>query len=335
MQGDKRHVAGACATVLALGAVAMWGAAANAWAAFPGENGKLAFVQSSVPGCDDQFVCVVTANSDGSAHQPLRAGSQPTWSPSGRTIAFVGHVGFDTFVTTMNSRGARLSVVGRQLPDRFRSSPSFTPDGKTVAWVTDQYRLYQAPMKGVRRPRLLRHFAYPVRDIAFSSTGRLAFSKATTGDRQCPYDFELHVARTDGSGPRLTSRRLTQGAEVFGLDWSPDGRRLVFASASPPRRAARADVRSADDPCKVAPSAGWGDNSGGIYVMNVATKRMRRLTTSGSDPVFSPDGRRIAFGDDVVTSTGVRTGYVHVMDADGRNVTPIAPGGGPSWQPRP
>ena len=72
---------------------------------------------------------------------------------------------------------------------------------------------------------------------------------------------------------------------IFAPAWSPDGRRIAFASGR--------------------------DGNFEIYVINADGSRQRRLTrNTGRDvgPVWSPDGRRIAFESNW---------QVYVMNADG------------------
>jgi dipeptidyl aminopeptidase/acylaminoacyl peptidase len=84
------------------------------------------------------------------------------------------------------------------------------------------------------------------------------------------------TVRTDGRGlRRLTSYRIRAG----NADWSPGGKRIVF-EADGTRRFSH----------------------GGIYVVNANGQHLRNVTRNGrhggsSDPVWSPDGTKILFGD--------------------------------------
>ena len=60
-----------------------------------------------------------------------------------------------------------------------------------------------------------------------------------------------------------------------------------------------------------------------IYLANADGSEVTRLT-SGDNPAWSPDGRRIAFD---------RGGTIHVIESDGSNERPIGPGGLPAWSP--
>lgn len=76
-----------------------------------------------------------------------------------------------------------------------------------------------------------------------------------------------------------------------------------------------------------------------LYVMNGDDgSHVRELTTTPDlkyDPVFSPDGRQIAYAMGIIQPGGVSN--IHVINSDGTNDTPL-PGGGwidfePTWSP--
>jgi TolB protein len=132
--------------------------------------------------------------------------------------------------------------------------------------------------------------------IAFSSGGWVPF---------------VYVMRTDGSG----LRKLPPPPTLHGWpdsadpDWSPDGRRIVFASVAGPG----IDFE--------------------IWVMNASGKQWMQLTKNrvhDSSPVWSPDGRRIAFvrGDPDPDSWAI-----YVMNADGSGARKLTKGASPAWQP--
>ena len=124
--------------------------------------------------------------------------------------------------------------------------------------------------------------------VAWSPNGRLiAFLS----------DDDLWVMNADGTRPhRLVDSPGTGGS----FTWSPDGRKIAFSvlERGPPPR-----VRHGDSE---------------VHVVNADGSGSRNLTDSDhaydDNPVWSPDGRAIAFTSD-------RDGNVeiYVMDADGSN----------------
>ncbi len=117
-------------------------------------------------------------------------------------------------------------------------------------------------------------------------------------------DVDISVANADGSG----LRRLTRGPGVdCNPRWSPDGRKIAFQ---------RLLVR------------GEGEKIVGfdfdVYVINADGSGERNLTGDALSerPIWSPDGRKIAFW-----SGPDRAGGVYVMNADGGERRLLADGG--------
>jgi TolB protein len=182
-------------------------------------------------------------------------------------------------------------------------SPAWSPDGGRLAWTSfrrgnpDLYikDLASASTAAISAQRGLN--AAP----AFSPDGRtLALTRSANGDS----DIYLIDAR---SGREI--RRLTTGGGIdVAPNFSPDGRTVIFSS----------------------------ERSGGSQVFAVSTEggEPRRITRQGgsfTDPVYSPDGSRIAF----VGRNGRFD--IYVCDADGSNLTRITQDAGdnedPSWSP--
>ena len=157
---------------------------------------------------------------------------------------------------------------------------------------------------------------------ARAGTLRIAFVRGDLGPPCRPVgscDNELYVMNADGTG----AKRLTRNPGLGGPAWSPNGRKLVFAKR--PQRSGAA--------CR--PASRCHDE---IYVINADGSELRRLTRNAvadNNPVWSPDGRRIAF----VRDRDRQTVNIYVMNADGsdqRRLTPTVrrrPWVGLEWSP--
>ena len=185
-----------------------------------------------------------------------------------------------------------------------------------------------------------------VRDLFFGERRTVAFASAATWSpdgrriafvtvacaRWCNVGpLVAHVVNADDSGRHEPTREWELGGASFaGLPvWSPDWRNVAFVQERGVYRKGPVYGRYSD-----------------IYVMNADGSGRRRLTRSlqnDGDPVWSPDGRRLAF----VRIRGDRAD-IYVVNADGSGprrlahaiaFTPMpgAPSSGfganPSWSP--
>jgi Tol biopolymer transport system component len=232
----------------------------------------------------------------------------PVWSPDGRRIAFVSRRDGKALYV-MNADGSGLRIVARV--ERL-ATPAWSPDGRRIAFVSrrgDQYSaLYVVNADGSGK----RTVAGRGGDPAWSPDGRsIAFER----------DAKLYLVNADGSGRRTLTRLGKAGRSRSSLAWSPNGRKLLFLRA-----------------------VGCGDFCYRLYVLNADGSGLRDLTRKlgrgrplgagpASDPVWSPDGRKIAF-----VRLNKRLG-VYVVNADGsgvRNLTPKPMGAAyaaPAWSP--
>ena len=197
---------------------------------------------------------------------------------------------------------ARIDGKKRRLLDRRRSRWAvFAPDGRYVAYGADGCRLCLARTDGSWRRRF--RIAGARGPVAWAPDSRhLAFvvsHASATIDRGV-----LTVARIDGSARRgLTRGRNFEGGTDVGVKmaWSPHGGRLAYLSGSPTK----------------------------VHVLRIRTARQLAVLR-GRAPVWSPDGRWLAF------SNGFR---IAVVRYDGRRRHLLDPlsvdpyGSGTSWSP--
>src|SRR4051794_380084 len=168
---------------------------------------------------------------DGSQQRTVAVGAQPAWSPDGTRLAFVR--GGDVYVQRLDGGAAVRLTRG----ERHAGYPAWSPDGRRVAFDSDRSGDFEVYVVGVdgrgltnltNRPDAFDFGAAWSPDgsrIAWVSNRDHARAPVTCGDA-C--EFELFTMRADGRD----LRRVTRGGDAPELppSWSPDGKRLAFAS---------------------------------------------------------------------------------------------------------
>jgi TolB protein len=148
--------------------------------------------------------------------------------------------------------------------------------------------------------------------------------------------YETWIVNADGSNPHPVSIACPEGIPATEIceenqpAWSPNGRKLAFSWAYGKLRRIRGEE--------------WIEVAG-IAVMNADGSNVRQLTqlkrpTTSEDqqPVWSPNGKRIAFTRQNSTARPVGGRAIFVVNADGtgrRRVTPwmLDAGDHPDWSP--
>lgn len=165
---------------------------------------------------------IAAVNADGTGMRTILSCSgrcdSPAWAPDASKLAFAR--GGDLFTVKADGSGeTRLT----QTPHAYESDPVWSPDGSTIAftaWVgrTRWPAIYTIDSGGGTARRLTDGSS-----PSFSPGGqRIAFVK----QRKLTSE-EIYVMRSDGTA----ARRLTHNvSNEEGPAWSPNGRRLVFAS---------------------------------------------------------------------------------------------------------
>ena len=163
----------------------------------------------------------------------------------------------------------------------FDIGPSWSPDGKRIAFMSDRDE-----------------------HVIENAPGGLP-------------NYEIYVMDADGGNQRNLTNNPNNDSSP---SWSPDGKRIVFASDRDGNR---------------------DGNRGNyeIYVMDADGNNQQRLTDNDfydGGPSWSPDGKRIAFSsrrDGHFIGEGGVTYEIYVMDADGGNEQRLTNNRKSDWSP--
>jgi len=139
--------------------------------------------------------------------------TEPTWSPSGREIAFISDRAGTPHVYVMDAEGAAVRPL---TSSGHNTQPRWSPKGDLLVYTTRQgtHDIWAVNADG-SNPRRLTQGPGDNQGPTWAPNGRrLAFSR----------DKNLYVARRDGSNLKL----LRRGNDWFEPSWSPDGRRIMY-----------------------------------------------------------------------------------------------------------
>ena len=182
------------------------------------------------------------ADADGSNAQPFVPGAgmdfDATFSADGRWVIFSSSRGGSIDIYRAHPDGSGLA---RLIDDpAYDAQPALSPNGKTLAFVSSRSGnadIWLMDMKSRAVRNLTRNAAGDFRPAWSPDGKRLAFStdRDSTkpgfpkGDFVIRHSTEIYVVRADGGG----LERLTHEGEFAGSPaWSPDGKSLVFYTAS-------------------------------------------------------------------------------------------------------
>ncbi|HEX3320382.1 MAG TPA: hypothetical protein VHR84_06745 [Terriglobales bacterium] len=283
-------------------------AALPAFATFPGNNGRIAFVQAGE---------IFTMNPDGSDVKQLthlgpdNSASWPSWSADGKQIAFNEMPPPDgkPEIWIMDADGSNAHLVFSEA--RFdENRPSFSPDGSKLVFGRckrfvgdgDTCAIHTIGVDGNGLAAVLPFkFDETQRSPMFSPDGKtIAFIKSP--DSHAGFQGVTYLVNADGTNVR----RITDPAPcLIRPDWSPDGTKITtFAHLCNPQNET-------------------------IAVMNADGSNVHYLTQNGSqyftgprdrNPAFSPDGNYIVFERH---APDFDTVSIYIMKSDGSGLTSV------------
>lgn len=207
----------------------------------------------------------------------------------------------DWNIAVMNPDGSGVTTLAPRFA--YQVTPAWSPDGKKIAFTrqlnTMEVYVMNADGSGQTNLTFDDPNSEPRPQDDFHPTwspdgSRIAFTRGLSFT-----SLEIYVMNVDGTG---RTRLTYDQACAMGPAWSPDGAQIAFASDRHNNQSAYCDGQE-------------------VYVMNSDGSNITRLTTanpaaSAVEPVWSPDGTKIAFRENFT---------IYAMNADGSGVTPLTP----------
>ncbi|OAI46366.1 hypothetical protein AYO44_02045 [Planctomycetaceae bacterium SCGC AG-212-F19] len=248
--------------------------------------------EAATEGEQSEYVTQIhMANADGSDPVALttagKSSDHPEWSPDGATVAFVSNRAGKRDLWLLRVRGGEATqLTGVKTAV---SSYKWAPDGKAIAFTA-----LDAPSPEEEKAAREKNDARVVDDhIKMSRLYVVATDEPARGKREARLLTKGNVSVNGGSRA--------------GFDWAPDGKTIVFSHAKSPRP---------DD---------WTTSD--LSLVDVATGTIKPLVSTPAaefSPLFSPDGKTIAYlaSDNPPTWGGTAT--VQVIPAAGGSPRALA-----------
>jgi dipeptidyl aminopeptidase/acylaminoacyl peptidase len=237
----------------------------------------------------------------------------PLWSADSRWIAFHGADGDKQGLLIARPDGsgttflAALAGTDSPLPGTGKEF-AWSPDGKQIAFVSSTAGEGADEASG--DPRVITRYLY-------KPDAREGLTRFNDNQR-------LHIFVVDIASKRV--HQLTQGNyDEHSIDWSPDGKQLIFASNREPNQ----DEFFNYD----------------LFTLQLADNSIHRLTATENceyEPLWSPDGKTIVYRGTrrglTDRETTMEDTHVWLMNADGSNPHEIGNvidnrQGAPQWAP--
>ena len=263
-------------------------------------DGKvIVYTRSWINKLEDRFESALwIMEQDGARNRFFTKGGGAVWSPDGTRVAYLAEgepKGTQIFVRWVDRDGPATQLTREEYPP---SNIGWSPDGRSIAFARFVPKASAWNIEMPAAPKDAKWTAPP------RFVDRLHYRQDRMGYTE-PGTIHLFRVAADGSTPmQLTRGDWSLGARFDGMvqgvnwTWSPDGRTIV------------ADGYRGDD-------ADLNYRDSHLFSIDVAGGEVRQITTtagSWTQPVFSPDGKTLAYTGYAKTRKSYRAEDLYLMD---------------------
>jgi TolB protein len=263
-------------------------------AAFPGENGRIAFLYGGSSGTND----IYTIKPDGTGLKQVtnlgpsgKTANYESWSPDGSQMVYEQYSvsaspPFELWIVNADGTGQHKLLNDPKYVDQ---TPSFSPSGSQVIFSRCSFKspypckLYRVDIdgKGLTRVTTSEDESEDFFPVYSPDGTRIAF----TGILRDGYLSRVYLMNADGSGLHAITPPELGGDEP---DWAPDGSRIVFQTYDP----FLGDFSQNEELWSIDPD---GNDLKQLTRINDSLKRVYLAAPHDSAPSWSPAGDVIVF----------------------------------------